>query len=144
MDVKIIEMPAVPVAYLRYKGPYGAAIGDFWMEVFAPWQQAAGLQGRTTYGVAVDDPATTPPEECRYDACVEVEPGYQPQAPARLAELPSRAPARRSRPPGTSSSASGCRPAACRWTPAPASSAIRPTTRWTRTPACSSASCAFR
>ncbi|MBJ7313548.1 GyrI-like domain-containing protein [Rugamonas sp. CCM 8940] len=88
MDVKVIDLPAVSVAYLRYKGPPGAAIGDFWLEVFSPWQQAAGLQGRTTYGVGVDDPATTAPEEYRYDTCVEIEPGYRPQAPARLAELP--------------------------------------------------------
>lgn len=87
MDVQIKDMPAARVAYLRYKGPYGAAIGEFWLEVFTPWQQAFGLQGRTTYGVALDDPASTAPQECRYDTCVEVAADYQVAQPAREAML---------------------------------------------------------
>lgn len=83
MDIPVIDIPAVRVAYLRYKGPFGPAVGEFWKEVFTPWQQAFGLQGRTTYGVARDDPATTAPAECRYDACVEVDAGYTVAEPAK-------------------------------------------------------------
>ncbi len=89
MDYQIKELPEVRIAYLRYKGPYGAPIGEFWKEVFTQWQQAFGLQGRTTYGVAQDDPSTTPPAECRYDACVEVAPDYQIPAPAKEAHIPA-------------------------------------------------------
>jgi DNA gyrase inhibitor GyrI len=32
MEYEIKELPAVRVAYLRYKGPFGAAIGEFWKE----------------------------------------------------------------------------------------------------------------
>ncbi|NRR28966.1 GyrI-like domain-containing protein [Oxalobacteraceae bacterium] len=87
MEAQVQELPGVTVAYLRYKGAFGAPIGDFWKEVFTPWQQASGLTGRTTYGVAQDDPSTTPAGECRYDACVEVPDDYQPGGPAKLATL---------------------------------------------------------
>jgi DNA gyrase inhibitor GyrI len=30
MQYEIKELPEVRVAYLRYKGPFGAAIGEFW------------------------------------------------------------------------------------------------------------------
>jgi DNA gyrase inhibitor GyrI len=39
MQYEIKELPEVRVAYLRYKGPFGAAIGEFWKEVFTPWQK---------------------------------------------------------------------------------------------------------
>ncbi|CAN7704160.1 GyrI-like domain-containing protein [Pseudoduganella sp. LjRoot289] len=88
MEVNVIDIPPTKVAYLRYTGPFGPAIGDFWRDVFNPWQQAHGLDGRTTYGVAQDDPGTTPPERCRYDACVEVDEGYVAEAPAATDVLP--------------------------------------------------------
>jgi AraC family transcriptional regulator len=89
MEYDIRDLPAVRVAYLRYKGTFGAAIGEFWKEVFTPWQKAYGLLGRATYGVAQDDPNTTPPNECRYDACVEVAPDQQIAQPAKEAEIPA-------------------------------------------------------
>jgi DNA gyrase inhibitor GyrI len=89
MEYQIRELPEVRVAYLRYKGPFGPGIGEFWKEVVAPWLQAFGLEGRTTYGVAQDDPSTTPESECRYDACVEVSADYQIQPPAKEAHIPA-------------------------------------------------------
>lgn len=89
MQYEIKELPEVRVAYLRYKGGFGAAIGEFWKEVFTPWQTAFGLLGKVTYGVAQDDPSTTPAAECRYDACVEVPPEYPIQPPAKEAHLPA-------------------------------------------------------
>jgi len=89
MKYEIKELPEVRVAYLRYKGPFGAAIGEFWKEVFTPWQQAYGLTGKVTYGVAQDDPGTTPAEECRYDACVEVSAEYTVKPPAKEAVIPA-------------------------------------------------------
>ncbi|TFW16294.1 AraC family transcriptional regulator [Duganella callida] len=89
MQYEIKELPEVRVAYLRYKGAFGPAIGEFWKEVFTPWQKAYGLLGKVTYGVAQDDPATTPAADCRYDACVAVSPDYPIQAPAKEAHLPA-------------------------------------------------------
>lgn len=89
MEYEVKELPAVRVAYLRYKGPFGAPIGEFWHEVFTPWQKAMGLVGKVSYGVAQDDPATTPPEDCRYDACVAVSDVYPIKEPAKEATLPA-------------------------------------------------------
>ncbi|SDF96059.1 MULTISPECIES: GyrI-like domain-containing protein [unclassified Duganella] len=89
MHYEIKELPEVRVAYLRYKGPFGPALGEFWKEVFTPWQQAFGLTGKVTYGVAQDDPASTPPSECRYDACVEIAPDYVLKPPAKETHLPA-------------------------------------------------------
>ena len=89
MHYEIRELPQVRVAYLRYKGPFGAGIGEFWKEVFTPWQKAYGLTDRVTYGVAQDDPSTTPANECRYDACVEVSADYEAKPPAQIATIPA-------------------------------------------------------
>ncbi|MRW83089.1 AraC family transcriptional regulator [Pseudoduganella sp. FT26W] len=89
MKYEIKELPEVRVAYLRYKGPFGPAVGEFWKEVFTPWQKAFGLVGKVTYGVAQDDPRTTPAAECRYDACVEVSADYPIQPPAKETHLPA-------------------------------------------------------
>lgn len=79
MNVRVIEIGPARVACLRYTGPFGPALGEFWRDVVAPWLQANGLLGRVTYGVALDDPQHTPPEQCRYDACVEI--GHDDSAP---------------------------------------------------------------
>ncbi|WP_050479219.1 AraC family transcriptional regulator [Herbaspirillum rhizosphaerae] len=72
MNLRIIDLPPVKVAFLRYTGPYGPALGDFWRDTFLPWLQTRQLDGLTCYGIGLDDPTATPPEQCRYDACVEV------------------------------------------------------------------------
>lgn len=89
MQYEIKELPEVRVAYLRYKGPFGPALGEFWQEVFNKWQQASGLTGKVTYGVAQDDPASTPPAECRYDACVAIAANDAILPPAKEAHLPA-------------------------------------------------------
>jgi DNA gyrase inhibitor GyrI/ribosomal protein S18 acetylase RimI-like enzyme len=48
----------------------------------APWLADHGLIDCPRYGVSLDDPRTTAPEACRYDACVELPPGLTlPDAP---------------------------------------------------------------
>ncbi|HEY1151834.1 MAG TPA: GyrI-like domain-containing protein [Pseudoduganella sp.] len=88
MDISIVELEPVRVAYLRHTGAYGPALNDFWRKVVQPWMAANGLQGRVTYGVALDDPRTTPPDQCRYDACVAVDKQYVAGAPAALETIP--------------------------------------------------------
>lgn len=82
MHYQIKDLPAIRLAGLRYKGPFGPAIGEFWREVFTPWQKSRNLLERPTYGVALDNPDTTPPGETRYDAAVEVAADYPVTAPA--------------------------------------------------------------
>lgn len=88
MDITIIDMPAARVACHRHIGPYGPAIGTFWRGTVAPWMASHGLEGAQCYGVGHDDPCITPPEKCRYDACVEVAHGFQSGGQASIATLP--------------------------------------------------------
>lgn len=88
MKVDIIEMPPARVAYLRQIGPYGATINTFWNEKFLPWAKANGLGGRACYGLSHDDPSITPPEKCRYDACIEVPNGFVPGGSCNVVTMP--------------------------------------------------------
>jgi len=75
MEVKLQTIPKTRVAYLRHVGPYGGAgIAQAWQR-FAAWCAEHGLMNprRRMYGVCQDIPDVTPPEKCRYDACVEVD-----------------------------------------------------------------------
>jgi AraC family transcriptional regulator len=74
MRVQVRDLPAFHVAYMRYVGPYGPhGIPALWQRL-RRWMEPRGLctPGRTTLGVAYDDPAITAAERCRYDACVVV------------------------------------------------------------------------
>jgi AraC family transcriptional regulator len=73
MKVAIVTLPPVRIATMRKTGPYGPEIGRFWLETFRPWLREQGLLGEPTYGIGHDDPATTPAQDCRYDAGVEVD-----------------------------------------------------------------------
>ena len=88
MDVAIVTLPPVRIATLRKIGPYGPEIGRFWGEVVTPWLERQGLLGEPTYGIALDDPSTTPPQDCRYDAGVEVGEDYAAPAGTAITVLP--------------------------------------------------------
>jgi AraC family transcriptional regulator len=75
MRIDVVVRPAVRVAYLRYTGPFGEPLGKFWRNTVAPWLADHGLVDCPRYGITLDHPGTTPPEQCRYDACVELPPG---------------------------------------------------------------------
>ncbi len=59
------------IAYVRHKGPYGAQQVQT-MERLKQWAHANGLMDAhaVIYGIAQDNPQTTAPECCRYDACI--------------------------------------------------------------------------
>lgn len=88
LDIRIIDMPPVKVAYLRFIGPYGPPIGDFWRREVAPWLAANDLQRRPRYGIGYDNPEVTPPEKCRYDACVEVAADFEARGRFNVMTLP--------------------------------------------------------
>ncbi len=75
MRIDVVERPAVRVAYLRYTGPFGDPLGRFWRNTVAPWLDDHGLVVCPRYGVTLDNVMSTLPEQCRYDACVELPPG---------------------------------------------------------------------
>ena len=75
MKIEVVERPTVRVAYRRHTGPFGEHLGRFWRNSVAPWMAEHGVLDCPRYGVSLDDPANTPPEKCRYDACVELPAG---------------------------------------------------------------------
>jgi AraC family transcriptional regulator len=76
MKVTIVDRPPTTVAYLRYTGPYGKPLSDFWMQKVAPWMETNGLFGHPRYGISLDDPLITKGGKLRYDAAVEVPAGF--------------------------------------------------------------------
>src|SRR6266446_8199426 len=74
VNVRVAELPAHHVAYMRYVGPYGPhGIPELWQK-FRKWMETHDrLSDSTiTLGIAYDDPDITAPDRCRYDACVVV------------------------------------------------------------------------
>jgi AraC family transcriptional regulator len=69
------ERQPVEVASLRYTGPFGEPLGRFWRNDVAPRLADHGLVDCPRYGVVLDDPRTTAPGHCRYDACIELPAG---------------------------------------------------------------------
>jgi AraC family transcriptional regulator len=74
-SIDLVERAPVRVAYRRYTGPFGMPLNRFWRAQITPWLAEMGLLDCPRYGVALDNPRTTAPEQCRYDCCVELPPG---------------------------------------------------------------------
>ena len=90
MNVRVTELPAHHVAYMRYVGPYGAlGIPDLWKK-FRKWMETHGLlsDSTVTLGVAYDDPDITAPDRCRYDACVVVPADFTPDRWVNVMDVP--------------------------------------------------------
>jgi len=90
MRVIIQELPPHRVAYMRNVGPYGAGgIPALWIR-FRQWMSTRGLveRDRLRIGIGHDDAWVTPPEKCRYDACVVVPPDFPGDRLVNVTELP--------------------------------------------------------
>jgi AraC family transcriptional regulator len=82
MSFEVVERQPVRVAYRRHTGPFGEPVGRFWRNSVAPWLAEHELVDCPRYGISQDNPMSTPPEKCRYDACVELPAGLVlPDAP---------------------------------------------------------------
>jgi AraC family transcriptional regulator len=88
MQVKLIDRKPVEIAYLRYTGPYGEGVANFWQQQVYPWLLRHQLLAAPRYGLSHDDPSITAPEKCRYDCAVEVPADFVPTEPALLATIP--------------------------------------------------------
>lgn len=73
MEVRIEEVDAMRVAFVRKTGPYNEC-GEAWSKLCS-WAGPRGLlrMGAKYIGVGHDDPQVTPPDKIRYDACVTVD-----------------------------------------------------------------------
>ena len=76
MNVTLQDLPAMTVAYMRHIGPYGDLVTQFWQTRFDPWLHANGLDRVPLYGISHDDPTIVDPQDCRFDAAVEVSAGF--------------------------------------------------------------------
>lgn len=70
MKTHIEDMPATPILYMRRIGAYGE--GNYkLMQDMKEWIHLNNLwnESGTLYGIAQDNMAVIPPEQCRYDVC---------------------------------------------------------------------------
>lgn len=80
--VTLCRLPARDLLYWRQQGSYAEVADPLWAR-FQPWVAALGLAGQPLLGMGLDDPAVTPAQHCRYDACVELPPAWQESAGLR-------------------------------------------------------------
>ncbi len=87
MNVEIVTMEAMDVVFVRHIGPYDMC-GAAW-EKLCQWAAPKGLMqpGVTFLGLSYDDPQVTPPEKLRYEACIEVIPPVEVEAPVGLKHI---------------------------------------------------------
>ena len=79
MKVEIKMFQTRRVAFVRHVGPYSGC-GEAWDHLCAPLGKQGLLGSDTLYiGLCHDDPDVTAPDKLRYDACVTVDGGFEPQ-----------------------------------------------------------------
>lgn len=71
MNIKIETLPKYRIAYVRQVGPYGPANMQAMVKL-KNWAKEKNLLVKSAIllGIPQDHPETTPPENCRYDACL--------------------------------------------------------------------------
>jgi DNA gyrase inhibitor GyrI len=89
MNVEVKEMPEFQVAYVRNIGAYGPEGCGRAFEKLMQWACPRGFAATgTMLGVSWDNPEITPPEKCRYDACVTVPPGTATEGEVNQQTIP--------------------------------------------------------
>ena len=79
MTVTIKQLELMRVAFMRHDGPYNE-VGKTWDRFMMLLGKEGLLGGDAQFiGICHDDPAVTPPDKIRYDACVTVDDRFQPQ-----------------------------------------------------------------
>ncbi|MET1174679.1 AraC family transcriptional regulator [Paenibacillus amylolyticus] len=73
MERVIENLPSYRIAYVRQVGPYGPANVQA-MNTLKQWADKNQLlnEAAILFGIPQDDPASTPPQNCRYDACIVI------------------------------------------------------------------------
>jgi AraC family transcriptional regulator len=84
MKVIIKKIRPIRVAYLRHVGPY-ENVRQTWIDLTAQLSAEKQIRKSSVFiGIGHDNPAMTPAEELRYDACIRVKDGYEPKKPIGL------------------------------------------------------------
>ncbi|CAH2715918.1 DNA gyrase inhibitor [Neobacillus rhizosphaerae] len=77
MNIKVETLPKYRIAYVRQVGPYGPANIQA-MEKLKKWAKEKNLvKSAIILGIPQDNPETTLPDNCRYDACIVISKDYQ-------------------------------------------------------------------
>ncbi|WP_327832784.1 GyrI-like domain-containing protein [Bacillus swezeyi] len=78
MNMKVDTLPNYRLSYVRQIGPYGPGNIQA-METLKKWAEQNHLLGESAIilGIPQDNPETTLPENCRYDACIVISNEYQ-------------------------------------------------------------------
>jgi DNA gyrase inhibitor GyrI len=77
MYINVENIPKYRIAYVRQVGPYGPNNIQA-MEKLKKWAEENNLiKSAIILGIPQDNPETTLPENCRYDACIVISEDYQ-------------------------------------------------------------------
>lgn len=77
MKIKTETLPSYRIAYMRRVGAYSQANHEL-MEKLKRWARDKKLLGSApVLAIAQDHPETTPPEQCRFDACIVINDDFQ-------------------------------------------------------------------
>ena len=73
MDIRVDTLPDYRIAYVRQIGHYGPANVQA-MQELKRWAMEKKLLNESAilFGIPQDNPQTTHPEKCRYDACIVI------------------------------------------------------------------------
>lgn len=76
MKFKVEILPNYRIAYMRRVGPYGPANIEV-MEKLKKWaHEKKLLESTILFAIPQDNPETTLPEHCRFDACIVIPSDY--------------------------------------------------------------------
>jgi len=80
MNTEVREMPEYNVAYVRKVGPYAKETCEPAFGELMQWAGPRNYVGpEKVLGIYWDNPEVTPPEKCRFDACIIVPEGTVPE-----------------------------------------------------------------
>lgn len=90
MPGRVIDLSACRFAFFRNVGPYGPPLQAVWQKL-GQWRKDHGRIGSDDemLGISHDNPMTTPPDQCRYDAGLVVESTFQPAADIGVIDRPA-------------------------------------------------------
>ena len=88
VELTVKHLDPIRVAFVRHTGPY-IQCEKAWTTLYA-WAGPKNLLGpRTQFlGISYDDPAVTPPDKIRYDACITVGDGVEAEEDVEIKTLP--------------------------------------------------------
>ena len=71
MIASLVYLRPVNVAAVRVRGPYSASVEQAW-DLMTDWLRTSGAMCDVTprYGLLLDDPRVTTPNDCHYEACI--------------------------------------------------------------------------